>query len=119
MYIRDFIWYVCAQWTHVRLLPQAPWTSSIRTVLEWATSRYAVILRRVASMPLTHLPHAVSYCHVHQASWGVTCVTLLSQCFAHFHLYLKGREELVVTIFTGIQPSPRVPQPMFKAIEAG
>uniref|UniRef100_A0A7S0RIM6 DUF7886 domain-containing protein n=1 Tax=Chlamydomonas leiostraca TaxID=1034604 RepID=A0A7S0RIM6_9CHLO len=39
------------------------------------------------------------------------------KCFAHFHLYLKGREELVVTVFTGAQASPRAPQPLFKAID--
>ncbi|GIL86760.1 hypothetical protein Vretimale_15653 [Volvox reticuliferus] len=38
------------------------------------------------------------------------------KCFAHFQLYLKGREELVVTIYTGSQVSPR-PQPNFRAIK--
>ncbi|KAG2442454.1 hypothetical protein HXX76_002540 [Chlamydomonas incerta] len=40
------------------------------------------------------------------------------KCFSHFHLYLKGREELVVTIFTGSQVSPRT-LPNFRAINAG
>lgn len=40
------------------------------------------------------------------------CLRLGSlQCFVHFHLYLKGREELVVTVFSGadtvVAPSPR------------
>lgn len=33
-----------------------------------------------------------------------------AQCFTHFHPYLKGREELVVTVFTGEQASPSSPQ---------
>mmetsp|Transcript_4962 Transcript_4962/g.8639 ORF Transcript_4962/g.8639 Transcript_4962/m.8639 type:complete len:228 (+) Transcript_4962:32-715(+) len=39
------------------------------------------------------------------------------KCFHHFQLYLKGREELVVTVHSGVLPSPRVIQ--FKAIKAG
>ena len=42
-----------------------------------------------------------------------------TQCFAHFHLYLKGREELVVTVFSGgaeFAPSPRGPS-TFRAIQ--
>jgi len=38
------------------------------------------------------------------------------KCFAHFHLYLKGREELVVTVFKGEQ-SPL--QAGFRAIDRG
>jgi len=38
------------------------------------------------------------------------------QCFTHFQLYLKGREELVVTVFRGEQ-SPL--QPGFRAIDRG
>ncbi|GFR40713.1 hypothetical protein Agub_g1320 [Astrephomene gubernaculifera] len=38
------------------------------------------------------------------------------KCFTHFHLYLKGREELVVTIYTGSQVSPRT-LPNFRAIK--
>lgn len=41
-----------------------------------------------------------------------------AQCFTHFHLYLKGREELVVTVFTGPQTSPRN-LPPFRAIASG
>lgn len=40
------------------------------------------------------------------------------KCFTHFHLYLKGREELVVTVFTGPQTSPRN-LPPFRAIASG
>jgi hypothetical protein len=39
------------------------------------------------------------------------------QCFAHFHLYLKGREELVVTVFRGDQ-SPET-HPSFRPIDKG
>lgn len=39
------------------------------------------------------------------------------KCFTHFHLYLKGREELVVTVFTGAQSSPRN-LPPFQAINS-
>lgn len=41
------------------------------------------------------------------------------KCFQHFQLYLKGREELVVTVFTGGVTSPRAAAPVFKAIQAG
>jgi hypothetical protein len=35
------------------------------------------------------------------------------QCFSHFTLYLKGREELVMTIYHGLL-SPRTPPPIHK-----
>lgn len=41
------------------------------------------------------------------------------KCFQHFHLYLKGREELVVTIYSGPVPSPRGNNPIFRAIQTG
>ncbi|PNH01793.1 hypothetical protein TSOC_012292 [Tetrabaena socialis] len=41
------------------------------------------------------------------------------QCFTHFQLYLKGREELVVTIYTGSQVSSPRTLPTFRAINAG
>jgi len=41
------------------------------------------------------------------------------KCFGHFHLYLKGREELVVTVFSGAEVSPRSPTPAFRAIQSG
>lgn len=87
---------------------QGPWTSSTRTACVWATLKWVLLLSlwlpiwyasKVCTRDLFSLPR--------------------TQCFANFHLYLKGREELVVTVFTGAQPSPRVPQPMFKAIESG
>lgn len=42
------------------------------------------------------------------------------KCFAHFHLYLKGREELVVTVFSGggeLASSPRPGATSFRAIQ--
>lgn len=44
---------------------------------------------------------------------------MLLQCFLNFHLYLKGREELVVTVYTGPQASPRGSGPNFRAINSG
>lgn len=41
------------------------------------------------------------------------------QCFAHFHLYLKGREELVVTVCGGPEASPRSSTQLFRAIKSG
>jgi hypothetical protein len=32
-----------------------------------------------------------------------------AQCFSHFSLYLKGREELVVTIYHGVIPASQQP----------
>ncbi len=53
-----------------------------------------------------------------QAKASVPCLRL--QCFQHFTLYLKGREELVVTVFSGAgATSPRTIAPLFKAIQAG
>jgi len=40
------------------------------------------------------------------------------KCFMNFQLYLKGREELVVTVFCGAEVSPRN-GPIFRAIKAG
>lgn len=34
---------------------------------------------------------------------------LAAQCFSHFSLYLKGREELVVTIYHGLLPASQQP----------
>jgi hypothetical protein len=41
------------------------------------------------------------------------------QCFMHFNLYLKGREELVVTIYTGKDAVSRAPEPIFRALKSG
>lgn len=42
------------------------------------------------------------------------CLRLGSlKCFEHFQLYLKGREELVVTVYHGMH-SPRTPPPIYQ-----
>eukprot|EP00877_Chromochloris_zofingiensis_P014362 jgi/Chrzof1/917/Cz01g33160.t1 len=40
------------------------------------------------------------------------------KCFAHFSLYLKGREELVVTVYHGLL-SPRTPPPITRVPTVG
>lgn len=42
----------------------------------------------------------------------------LLQCFNHFSLYLKGREELVVTIYHGLLPAT-TPPPMARLTTPG
>jgi hypothetical protein len=51
--------------------------------------------------------------------WLRCCSCASLQCFVHFNLYLKGREELVVTIYSGKDAASRAPEPIFRALKLG